>query len=60
MHETLEAAYNSALKQAALEAFEGRYEAEEMSTLIDLRAILNQAMELVLSTDLSNVTDKTT
>ena len=31
LQETLEDAYSSALRQAALEAFEGRYEAAELA-----------------------------
>jgi len=46
--ETLEDAYKSALDEAALEAFEGRYEAEEIATMIDRTQILNQAIALIL------------
>ncbi len=46
--ETLSDAYKSALDEAALEAFEGRYEAEEIVTMIDRTQILNQAIALVL------------
>ena len=48
LQETLEDAYESALQQAALEAFEGRYEAEEIAALIDRTTIINQAMQLIL------------
>ena len=49
-------AYKSALDKAALEAFEGRYEAEAIAAMIDRNLILNQAMELILEetwTDIS-------
>jgi Domain of unknown function DUF29 len=46
--ETLEDAYKSALDEAALEAFEGRYEAEEIAAMIDRTTILNQAIALIL------------
>jgi hypothetical protein len=48
LRETLEDAYPSALKGAALEAFEGIYEAEAIAAMIDRNLILNQAMELIL------------
>jgi hypothetical protein len=48
LRETLEDAYPSALKGAALEAFEGIYEAEVIAAMIDRNLILNQAMELIL------------
>ncbi len=46
--ETLEDAYDSALKSAALEAFEGRYEAEELGELVNREEIINNAMDLIL------------
>ncbi len=46
--ETLADAYKSALDEAALEAFEGRYEAQEIATMIDPTQILNQAIALIL------------
>ncbi|HEY9849720.1 MAG TPA: DUF29 family protein [Leptolyngbyaceae cyanobacterium] len=46
--ETLEDAYDSALKSAALEAFEGRYEAEELGELVNQEKIINNAMDLIL------------
>ncbi len=49
LKETLEDAYESGLKQAALEAFEGRYEASELGEMIDREAILNQAIALILA-----------
>ncbi|MFM7364894.1 MAG: DUF29 family protein [Cuspidothrix sp.] len=45
---TLEDAYQSALDQASLEAFEGRYEADEIATMIDRNTIINQAFTLIL------------
>jgi hypothetical protein len=48
LQETLEDAYESALQQAALEAFEGRYEAEEIALMVDSATIINQAMQLIL------------
>ena len=45
--ETLEEAYESALKQAAFEAFEGRYEAFELGEMVDPNAIINQAIALI-------------
>lgn len=42
----LEEAYPIAIKRAALEAFEGRYEAEELATMVNQTAILSQAIEL--------------
>ena len=51
LQETLEDAYESALQQAALEAFEGRYEAEEIALMIDITTIINQAMQLILDAE---------
>ncbi|WP_019503057.1 DUF29 family protein [Pseudanabaena sp. PCC 6802] len=48
LQETLEDAYESALKQAALEAFEGRYEAAEIAAMVDRTAIIDQAIALIL------------
>ncbi len=47
LRETLEDAYPSALKGAALEAFEGIYEAEAIAAMIDRNLILNEAMQLI-------------
>jgi len=46
--ETLMDAYESALNASALEAFEGRYEAVEISDMIDRTAIIDQAIALIL------------
>ncbi len=51
LQETLEDAYKSAIDGAALEAFEGRYEPEEIATMVDHTMILNQAMQLILNED---------
>ncbi len=47
--ETLEDAYELALKRAALEAFEGRYEAEEIGEMVEQAQILETAMLSILS-----------
>ncbi|GCA95506.1 DUF29 family protein [Microcystis aeruginosa] len=48
LKETLDDAYFSALRQAALEAFEGIYQPEEIEAMIDKNKIINQALELIL------------
>ncbi|MDJ0729795.1 MAG: DUF29 family protein [Crocosphaera sp.] len=48
LRDTLEDAYDSALRQAALEAFEGNYEAEELAEMVDKTAIIDEAMGLIL------------
>ncbi len=48
LQETLEDAYDLGLKAAAREAFEGRYEAEELAELVDKTAIIDQGIELIL------------
>jgi hypothetical protein len=47
LRETLEDAYPSALKGAALEAFEGIYEADAIAAMVDRNLILNEAMRLI-------------
>ncbi|PZV24854.1 MAG: hypothetical protein DCF12_16825 [Snowella sp.] len=47
LQETLLDAYKFALDKAALEAFEGRYEAEAIAAMVDRNFILNQAMQLI-------------
>ena len=42
----LEEGYPIAIKRAALEAFEGRYEAEELAAMVNQSAILSQTIEL--------------
>ena len=46
--ETLEDAYDLSLKGAAKEAFEGRYETEDLATMVDQEMILAQAIALIL------------
>lgn len=46
--ETLEDTYESALKNAALEAFEGQYQPVELSQLVDRDEIIKNAMNLIL------------
>ncbi|MEA5514611.1 hypothetical protein VB654_11240, partial [Nodularia sp. UHCC 0506] len=43
----LEQAYQIALKKAALETLEGRYEAEELAAMVHKPEILTQALELI-------------
>jgi len=43
----LSEAYESALERAALEAFEGRYEAEELATKVDQTTIKQAALDLI-------------
>lgn len=45
--ETLEDAYESALRRAALEAFEGRHEVEELETMVEQAQILETAVRLI-------------
>ncbi|MBA3789600.1 DUF29 family protein [Patescibacteria group bacterium] len=47
--ETFQDAYESALRRAALEAFEGRYEAEELGEMVEQAQILETAMCLITS-----------
>lgn len=51
LRETLEDAYESALRQAALEAFEGRYEAVELGQMVEQKALIDQAIALILADD---------
>lgn len=44
---TLEDAYDLALEKAAIEAFEGKYEAEELSQFVQREEILKKAMNLI-------------
>jgi hypothetical protein len=46
--ETLADAYESALRDAALEAFEGRYEAKQLDTTIEREQVLQLAIDLIL------------
>jgi len=54
IRETLEDAYETALNQASLEAFEGRYEASAIGTMIDRAVIIDQAIALILGRDLES------
>jgi hypothetical protein len=47
--ETLQDAYESALREAALEAFEGRYEAEELGEFVSREEVVFRAMDLILA-----------
>lgn len=46
--ETLQDAYDSALRDAAIEAFEGRYEAEQIGEMVNREEIIKKAMDLIL------------
>jgi hypothetical protein len=45
--EILQQGYQVALKRAALEAFEGRYETEELATMVNEQEILSLSLELI-------------
>jgi hypothetical protein len=47
MHEIIEAYYPSALSYATLEAFEGRYDADELERLFDPGAVRDEAFHLI-------------
>lgn len=47
LSETLAEAYNIALASAAIEAFEGRYEADELAAICDRDEILADAVKLI-------------
>ncbi|MFG3816370.1 DUF29 family protein [Limnothrix redekei] len=47
LQEILDEAYASAIDRAALETFEGRYEAEELAAMVDRAAILKQALTMI-------------
>jgi len=46
--ETIQDAYESALREAALEAFEGSYEAEKLGAIVDHQEVIKTAMDLIL------------
>ncbi len=50
IQETLADGYESALKQAALEIFEGQYEVSELAAMVDRHEVIAQAMNW-LATD---------
>ena len=43
----LQQGYQVALKRAALEAFEGRYETEELAAMVDQQETLAEALKLI-------------
>ncbi|HLO85824.1 MAG TPA: DUF29 family protein [Nostocaceae cyanobacterium] len=45
--ETLQDAYESALRKAALEAFEGRYTSDELGEMVNQDEIIREAMDLI-------------
>lgn len=47
LQEILEQGYQVAIKRAALEAFEGRYEAEELAAMVNEEEMINQALQLI-------------
>lgn len=47
MRDILQQGYEIALKKASVEAFEGRYEAEELATMVEESEILTQALHLI-------------
>ncbi|MDH6099750.1 DUF29 domain-containing protein [Anabaenopsis sp. FSS-46] len=47
MRDILQQGYEIALKKASVEAFEGRYEAEELATMVEESEILTQALQLI-------------
>jgi hypothetical protein len=47
LRETLEDAYDFALQMATLEAFEGRYETDEIAAMVDQVTIIQEAMMLI-------------
>ncbi len=48
LRETLNEAYPAALDQASLEAFKGKYEAEELGKMVDKTAIIEEGIDLIL------------
>ncbi len=48
LEETIVDAYELALEKAALEAFEGRYETEEIAEMVEQQQIIARAMDLIL------------
>lgn len=48
LEETLQDAYESALRGASLEAFEGIYEAEQLNAMVNCEEIIQVAMDLIL------------
>ncbi len=52
LKETLQDAFESALDQAALGAFEGIYEAEQLASMVKREDIITTAMDLILERNL--------
>jgi hypothetical protein len=48
LQETLEDAYESALRSASLEAFEGIYDTQQLDAMVDRQKIVFTAMDLIL------------
>jgi hypothetical protein len=48
LREAIDNAYRIALSGAAIEAFEGRYEVEEIAAKVDRHQIIEQAMRLII------------
>jgi hypothetical protein len=49
LSETIREAYLPALERAALEAFEGRYDADELGAMVDAAAIQREAARLLVA-----------
>jgi hypothetical protein len=47
LQEIVQEAWQESIDRAAIEAFEGRYEAEELAAMVDRSDILNQALTLI-------------
>ena len=47
--ETLEDAYNSALRAASLEVHDGSYLVQELAQMVDKNQIINEAIDLILT-----------
>ncbi|KHG40765.1 MAG: DUF29 domain-containing protein [Aphanizomenon flos-aquae KM1D3_PB] len=45
--EILQQGYQVALKRSALEAYEGRYETEELAAMVNEQEVLSQSLELI-------------
>ncbi|MCP2728841.1 DUF29 family protein [Limnofasciculus baicalensis] len=56
LRETLEDAYDSALDRASLEAFEGRYEAEEIGEMVKRDDVIKIAMGLIIDQKYAEIT----
>jgi hypothetical protein len=54
LEETLQDAYESALRNAALEAFEGIYEAEQLGSMVNREETIKTAMDLILEREVGD------